>query len=472
LATATGRGMTAVLEAGRLGHVLELPRSVVEEEGVPAPDRRHEEVRIAVVVDVGERRGHAHGIPHGHAGLIRDVLELALAVVAPELIASDLIGEVEVQETVAVHVGDGDAVAVVVVHRFVALAHVVHAAVHEVDSALVPPVGKPEVTEGRIRLRGLDLGRGARIEPRASGEGWIGDQRGRGLCEYRLERDRQLLHPLVRLAVEVPTYEAAAIHEDEHRAVGDRHLLVLRILAGRKHEPVHTQLPDGAARAREEVPGRAVDAALLGVGAEDLHRVVLRVHAESNEVQIAPRGMLLAGLLQGEQPLRLHRARPAAAREHEVADPDTTQQLFAPQAFTALISELEPRGAAKDTNAARGRTAGRSAGSRARVSVAGRGLRLVVPAADCRTGQEQREQDRGCPRVGRSLHDDSPRRRPHVSGPSSAMRSRSPLAIRRSALPGALDACSRTSGRRAVRAARLRLRRTRARTRAPARRSP
>ena len=75
-------------------------------------------------------------VRHRHAGRRRDVLEPAAAGVPPELVAADLVDEIDVGEAVAVDVGDGQAVAVIVVRRLVGLAGVGHDAVLERDAAL------------------------------------------------------------------------------------------------------------------------------------------------------------------------------------------------------------------------------------------------------------------------------------------------------------------------------------------------
>ena len=86
-----------------------------------------------------------------HAGRGRDVLELAAAGILPELVAADLVDEVDVGEAVAIDVRDREAVAVIVVRRLVRLAGVVDDAVLERDAALGQPVRELEVVERRER---------------------------------------------------------------------------------------------------------------------------------------------------------------------------------------------------------------------------------------------------------------------------------------------------------------------------------
>ena len=78
---------------------------------------------------------------------VRDVPEPAAAEILPELVAADLIDEVDVEQAVAVDVGDGDAVAVIVVHRLVVHAGVVDDAVDERDAAFLDAIGELEIVD-------------------------------------------------------------------------------------------------------------------------------------------------------------------------------------------------------------------------------------------------------------------------------------------------------------------------------------
>ena len=162
------------------------PRAVVLEQAVAPAHGGHEEVGVAVVVDVAERRGHARCVRQPDARRRGDVLELAAAEVLPELVAADLVHEVDVEAAVAIDVGDREPVAVVVVHRLVGLARVVDDAVHERDAALEQAILEPEIVEDleaapRAELRLLPLthprrvedllGVGNRRERRGSGQG-------------------------------------------------------------------------------------------------------------------------------------------------------------------------------------------------------------------------------------------------------------------------------------------------------------
>src|SRR5712692_4976838 len=161
--------MADVVEAGLLGDVLEMALAVILEEDVSAPHGRDVEVRVAVVVDVREGGRDADAILQCDAGLLGDVRELAVAEVPPELVAAELVDEVNVEQAVAVDIGHRDAVSVVVVVRLVVLAGVVGDAVKKGDSAFGLAIRKVEVMEhaelaSRLLLRGL--ARGEAVGPR------------------------------------------------------------------------------------------------------------------------------------------------------------------------------------------------------------------------------------------------------------------------------------------------------------------
>ena len=140
-------GMAGVVHAGFPGDVPKVSAPVVFEEEVAAADGRDEEVLVAVVVGVREGGRDAHAVRQGHARLARDVPEAAVPDVLPELVAAELVDEVDVDETVAVHVGRGDPVAVVVVDGLVEQARVVHDPVQKRDAALLLPVREPEAVK-------------------------------------------------------------------------------------------------------------------------------------------------------------------------------------------------------------------------------------------------------------------------------------------------------------------------------------
>src|SRR5262245_34091848 len=139
--------MTDVVEPGLLGDVREMPLTVITEENIPHPDGCHEEVLIAVVVDIRERTRDADPVLERDTRRRRDLLEAAATNVAPELVATDLIGEKDIVSTITIHISNGDAVAVVVVVRLVLDACVLDDMMDEGYAALLDLVLKAKVDE-------------------------------------------------------------------------------------------------------------------------------------------------------------------------------------------------------------------------------------------------------------------------------------------------------------------------------------
>ena len=139
--------MTGVAEPGGRGDVAEPPLAVVLEQYVAAAHGRHVEVRVAVIVDVGERGGDADLSRQRHARLGSDVLESAAAGIPPELVAADLVDEVDVRQPISIDIRYRQAVAMVVVRGLVRLARVVNDSMRERDAAVGAPIGELEIVE-------------------------------------------------------------------------------------------------------------------------------------------------------------------------------------------------------------------------------------------------------------------------------------------------------------------------------------
>ena len=146
--------MARVADAGGGRDVAERPGAQVFEEMVPVPHGRHEEIGIAVVVDIGKRAPDGDLVRHRYTGIARDVDELVVARVAPELVCPELRQEVEVGTTVAIDVGCADAAAMIVVDELVVLARVIHDPVLERDTAFAAPVGEMEIVRNARRGEG------------------------------------------------------------------------------------------------------------------------------------------------------------------------------------------------------------------------------------------------------------------------------------------------------------------------------
>ena len=141
-----------VPDAGCSSDVAKLPRAQVLEELIPVAYRGHEEIRISIVVDVGERARHRDRIRHHESRLVGDVHEPSAAGVLPQLVGAELGGEVEIGEAIAIHVSGTHSGSVVVVDQLVILPRVVYDTVYEADTAGLPPISETEVVrDGRMR---------------------------------------------------------------------------------------------------------------------------------------------------------------------------------------------------------------------------------------------------------------------------------------------------------------------------------
>ena len=75
------------------------------------------EFQILASLAQGERHGYA--ILEGDPSAVGYVFERAITPVSPQFVAAHLVDEINVQVTVAVHVGHRQAIAVIVMNRFV-----------------------------------------------------------------------------------------------------------------------------------------------------------------------------------------------------------------------------------------------------------------------------------------------------------------------------------------------------------------
>ena len=93
-----------------------------------------------------------------------DVLEFAAAKVFPEFVSTHLIGEVDVVKAVAIHVGNRDGAAVIVVAHPHVFGDVVDRVVDECDSAFFEFVGELELMKDLKLLGRFQLGLLARSQ--------------------------------------------------------------------------------------------------------------------------------------------------------------------------------------------------------------------------------------------------------------------------------------------------------------------
>ncbi len=151
-------GMGDEAEAGFLGDVGEMAVAVVVEQDIAAAHGGDEEVRETVVINVRKSSADADPAGQADAGFLGDVLEFSTAEILPELVAADLVDEINVVEAVAINVSNGDAGAVVVVIGAHVAGNVVHGVVDESNAALFEFVGEVKLVEDFELFFGGELG--------------------------------------------------------------------------------------------------------------------------------------------------------------------------------------------------------------------------------------------------------------------------------------------------------------------------
>ena len=326
--------MTDVAEARLLGRIGESAAAVVDEQAVATSDGRHEEVGISVVVDVGERRADADLAWDPNASRPGDVVELAVAQISPELVATQLVHEVDIQAFVSIDVGDSDSVAVVVVHQFVGFARVVGDTVHERDAALEQAILEPEIVEDleaapRAELRLLPLTHPRRVED-LLGMGNRRERPGRG----QGPQCREQFGATVRARrIEHAVNPQTAIDQDQVRSRED--WLAVRTWIDRQMKPVPGELPYLIGPARQKLPPVRIGAAGGGVVPKHLRRVVLGVDGEADEPNILPLELALDRPHRGDG----IRTDVAAAGEGEMRDPHPGLELGGTEAVASLIGQ-------------------------------------------------------------------------------------------------------------------------------------
>ena len=149
--------MADVIQPRFLRDVLKSSTAEILEENISHAYGGHEQVRFAVIIDVGEGGGDADTLFQADACAGGNIFKGPIATVAPELIAADLADEIKVQPTIAIDIRHGQARAVIVMDRFPVFAGVINGPIFERDLAFRDPVGKLKVVEGGQRLRGFDL---------------------------------------------------------------------------------------------------------------------------------------------------------------------------------------------------------------------------------------------------------------------------------------------------------------------------
>ena len=157
-------GVPGVGKAGLGGDLPEPAAAKVLIAVVPVTDGRDDEVRIAIVIEIGEGGCDGNLILQANACERGDLLEPAVAEVAPELVGAELGEEEQVGTPISIDVGHRHRVPMVVVGGGPVASGVVDDLVSEGDAAFPAAVREPKSVE-RLELAGfLKLTGGTRLE--------------------------------------------------------------------------------------------------------------------------------------------------------------------------------------------------------------------------------------------------------------------------------------------------------------------
>src|SRR5437016_10183658 len=144
-------------QAGLLGDIFESSVAQVLEQEISHPDRGDEQVRQAVIVYVCEGSGHADLIFQANSRRGGDVFKLPVPQIAPKLVAPKLIDEINVEPSIAIHIGNGQAIAMIVMDGLVVFGRVIHRVMFKGYAALLVLIGKLEIVKNFPSFGGLNL---------------------------------------------------------------------------------------------------------------------------------------------------------------------------------------------------------------------------------------------------------------------------------------------------------------------------
>lgn len=146
------------IKSGFVGYVLEMAVPVVLKENIPFIDGGDIKILVPTIVDITKGRSDADAAFHTHAGLLGDIFKFSIAEIPPQFVATELADKVNVVQSIAIHIGDGDAGAVVIVDGHVITRGVDGGVFTKSDSAFLELVGEMKSVEHlelvyRIELR-------------------------------------------------------------------------------------------------------------------------------------------------------------------------------------------------------------------------------------------------------------------------------------------------------------------------------
>ena len=111
--------MAHKIEAGFLGDIFEMAPAKILEEVVSVPHGGNKQVRQPIVINVGKGSSNADLIRQPHSRGCGNVLELAMAQIAPKLVGAQLRSEIDIEQAIAIDISHGHAAAMVVMDGFI-----------------------------------------------------------------------------------------------------------------------------------------------------------------------------------------------------------------------------------------------------------------------------------------------------------------------------------------------------------------
>src|SRR5580704_10728445 len=138
-------------------YVLEMAMAIVLEENVSFVDGGDEEILMPGVVDIAERGRNADAVFQADTGLLRNVLKSSVAQIPPEFVAAQLIHEVNIVLSIAIHIRYGNARAVVVMNGHILACGIGNRPLTKGDSAVLQLIGEMKLIKHLEVIHGFEL---------------------------------------------------------------------------------------------------------------------------------------------------------------------------------------------------------------------------------------------------------------------------------------------------------------------------
>ena len=146
------RRMPHVADASARRDIPEATLAEVFKQDVTDTNRRDEQIRISIIVEVTKGRPNAHSILQAHTSSLGDVLKTTVTDIPPQLAPTDLIDEIQIQRAIPVDIGCCQTSAMIVVNGLVGFVGIRDCAVFEANAAGLDFISEAEAVEYRGSL--------------------------------------------------------------------------------------------------------------------------------------------------------------------------------------------------------------------------------------------------------------------------------------------------------------------------------